>query len=50
MTEQTMKVSDVLTQTASNISELMAQIAAHIDRIEAENVQLKNRIAELESQ
>jgi hypothetical protein len=48
-TEQTMKVSDVLKQTSVNISELMLQIAIHIDKIEEENVQLKNRIAELEN-
>lgn len=46
---QTIKVSDALTQTAANISELMTQIAAHIDRLENENIQLKNRIIELEN-
>ncbi len=48
-TEQTMKVSDVLKQTSANISELMTQIAIHIDKIEQENIQLKNRISELEN-
>ena len=46
---QLTKVSDALRYTATNITELMTQIANHIDKLEEENVQLKNRIAELES-
>ena len=46
---QQMKISDMLRQTASNTGNLMMQIANHIDNLEEEIVQLKDKIAELES-
>ncbi len=48
-TQEQIKISDILRQTASNSSELMTKIADHIDKLEQEIVQLRNRISELEN-
>ena len=50
MNEETQmpKVSDMLRLTSKNTTELMLQIANHIDELEAQVVQLNNRITELE--
>lgn len=42
-------VSQMLRMTGENTHTLMLQIAEHIDKLEAQVVQLTNRITELES-
>ena len=43
-------VSDMLRITGGNTAAFMDQVADHIDKLEAEVLQLQNRVAELEKQ
>ncbi len=50
MTEENkqIKISDILRQTVGNTHQLMMHIADHIDKLEAQIVELSNRVSEIE--
>ena len=49
MTDQP-TVSEMLRTTIANATEFLVQIANHLDVLEAENIELKARLAELEKE